>query len=80
MPIPKRKLKIEFKLMNLSPRDSLHVKRNKQNHFTVLEEIFDDLARLQDAVWRTEKTEVLLRPLPESFSCISKVASANNVS
>lgn len=50
-----------------------------QQHLTQLEQIFVDLARINDPVLETEKSGHLLRSLPPSLSFIAIVVQANNM-
>lgn len=69
------KLNLRTKLHNLRYKDG----NDLQTHLTSLEEIFVDLARLNDPVSEKDKTGVLLRSLPESFGFLALMADANNM-
>ena len=69
------KLNLRNRLHNVRFKDN----DNLQDHFTALEEIFLDLARLNDAVADADKTGILLRSLPESLGFIALMADAQKM-
>lgn len=69
------KLNLRSKLHNLAFKEG----DNMEKHLTELEDVFLNLARLNDAVVDKDKCAVLLRSLPSSFSVIALMADANNM-
>lgn len=69
------KLNLRSKLHNTFFKDTEDI----QVHLKTLEEIFVELARVNDAVSQTDKVAILLRSLPESLGSIPLIADANNM-
>ena len=69
------KLNLRNRLHNIRFKDT----DDLQEHLTSLEEIFLDLARLNDAVADGDKTGILLRSLPESLGFIALMADAQKM-
>lgn len=68
-------LNLRTKLHNLQLLENGDI----QSHLTQLEEIFVDLARINDPVAESDKNGILLRSLPKSLSFIAVVVQANNM-